>query len=203
MERLALADHQVFARRTRVDAGPPEHLIGKHVADSSDEVLIHERGFDGSASLSKLFVKYGEGNAERVRPEWPDHLQHLRVVGTQPDPAQSPRVAIDETPTGKTDPKANKSTRSLLVVQPFESTGHSKVEDELTISGTRDQPLASSLLGDKGVPDKCTTCVFLAGIADHSSIWRFKSPNPPMQRVRPENLSIALNIRELGHVSLA
>jgi hypothetical protein len=107
---------QAADRACRVDAGPPEHLVGQQVADARDPLLVHE------PRLHRRAAPGGEGRPELGRRHQLGVRSQPFDGGTEPDPAQPPRVDQQQAPAvsegqGETGPAVvTRLTAALPVV---------------------------------------------------------------------------------------
>ena len=85
VEAAQLVRGQRPGRAGRVEAGPPQHLVGDEVADAGQPGLVHETGLQGRLAGGEEGGEVARREAHRVGAE-------AVLVGVELDRAQPPRV---------------------------------------------------------------------------------------------------------------
>ena len=74
----------------------PEDLVHREVAEPSDNVLVHERRLEPSASTRERLIELAFGDAVGIGTELPDDFFDRGSIGGKPKPPEFSLVPVDE-----------------------------------------------------------------------------------------------------------
>ena len=123
----------------RVDATAPQHLVAQHVAEASEDGLIHQDDLDGTPS-SKPTGETRTRDIEHIGTLSPRHSAH---VSAPFDEAETPK--LPDVPRAQLA-AANQKHHPILPIlrsglAPDERAGHTEVHDQTRTVGRQPEPL--------------------------------------------------------------
>jgi hypothetical protein len=98
IEFVAFIGLEITDPTSGMDPGPPQHLVGQHVAQTGYDTLIHEDRLDRRAASIQALLQAGPGQAQRVGALLPDHAPNAVFVVRQPQTAEFALITKDEHP---------------------------------------------------------------------------------------------------------
>src|SRR6202167_4906143 len=141
----ALTGGQAAGWPARMDACPPEDLVGEEVPQPGDDLLIDEDGLDGAAAAFEYVVKFGRRHVEGVRSEPGKYSVLLVAAVSQRDALQLAHVAVAQLPSPGHKRHAVVPVQRRAAFQPLQAPGHAEMEENGRPIRGGDQPFAVPL----------------------------------------------------------
>jgi hypothetical protein len=191
---------EVLGASSGIDVRGEQHLVGVHVAEPGDHVLVHERGLDRAAVARESFAKRRRVEIAGVGPELFARDEGIDVID-QADRAEHPDIDEREVkPLDEVEPKPRMRWRRGLVLEVPECTRHSEVKPQPAVPGNpREQVLAVTARLRELVTDQRRTELATRHSAQHATGRDLDVADAVMQRRGVQVLLEDLDIGQLGH----
>jgi hypothetical protein len=155
-QRLELRPPQRADSPERVDARPPERLVGVDVAHARDALLGEQERLDWLAAAARQRAQRlrGEGGVERLHAEARAEVGVARVDAEQHDPGAEAAHVVEQEPLARVELHAHAHVRTgLLVAGPDEQqvARHAQVHHEVHVVVELEQQVLAAA-GDSADP---------------------------------------------------
>ncbi len=137
---MYLFGFEVVISPARMDACPPQHLIGEHVPEAREDALVHEQGFDHAWAGKALFQHLG-CETECIGAEVTDHFANLVPVRSEPQATEVSLILKDQLPVLEAEIDPVKAESRAFPGFPAKPAGHTQMDQEGGSSRAGQQPL--------------------------------------------------------------
>ena len=183
----------------RVEHGSPQHLIGKHVAQTGDDALVHQHGLQRPVTAVQTLLQERAAKAEGVGALLADHLPDSFLTVGQPNAAELALIPEHEFPAPHTDDHPVETETPPVRRLPYEATGHPEVEQNRRAVCRGQQPLPA--------PGRLTEPSALKLIHEgrarqapnHARVSNLDRRDPSTDDMSVEQTTEPLDVGQLGH----